>query len=69
MSIQDDYYDLKKLLEEVSEDHPDADWCIESFDRIWDWGCENESDNDKLRPIVNGIRNAISLMFEKEENA
>ena len=58
MSIQDDYFDLMASLK--GEDK-------KRFKRIWAWGCECENDNEKLRPIVNNMREAISLMFEKDE--
>ncbi len=64
MSIQDDIFDIEDLIDNGTIlDKPYKD----AIQRIIVWGTENENDNEKLRPIVNGMRNAISLMFEKEE--
>ena len=61
MSIQDDIFDLENQFEEFGDKG-----LQEAFDRIRDWATEEENENEKLRPIVNGIRNAISAMFEDE---
>lgn len=61
MSIQDDYFDLSEHLQKKG-----PKWALESFNRIWEWGCENENDNEKLRPIVNNMREAISDMFKED---
>lgn len=67
MSMQDDIFDLddffKKLVKKDKKNKPYQD----AWNRVYEWGCECENDNEKLRPIVNGMRNAISAMFEKEE--
>lgn len=62
MSIQDDIFDLEDHFKKKSNKHLNDAW-----ERVYAWGCENENDNEKLRPIVNGMRNAISAMFEKDE--
>lgn len=64
MSIQDDIFDLEDFFK--SKRKPSIG-DREAFGRILDWAIENENENEKLRPIVNGMRNAISAMFEKEE--
>ena len=61
MSIQDDYFELVELLKKRKDKAP-----LEMLERIWRWGCDNESENEKLSPIVNGMREAISLLFAKE---
>ena len=65
MSIQDDYFDLVDYFK-GRRGRVDKEMA-KAFERIWEWGCENENDNERLRPIVNGIRNSISMMFEKEK--
>jgi hypothetical protein len=55
MSLQDDYFDLSAELEGDQ---------LEAFERIWDAFCEVERENERLSPIVSGMRNAIQLMFK-----
>lgn len=62
MSIQDDYFDLSEHLRKKG-----PKWALEAFERIWDWGVDCENENDTLRPIVYNMKNAISLMLEKDE--
>lgn len=62
MSIQDDYFDLSDHLRKKG-----PKWALEAFERIWDWGVDCENENEKLRPIVNNMKNAISLMFDGEK--
>ena len=60
MSIQDDFFELNEYLESQNKEMHSA------FVRIWEWGVYNENENEKLRPIVSGMRNAISAMFEQD---
>ena len=57
-----DIFDLEDHFEELGDKG-----LQDAFNRVRDWGTEEENDNEKLRPIVNGLRNAISLIFEKED--
>lgn len=62
MSIQDDYFDL---LDHLNKKGPQ--WAREAFARIWAWGCENENETERLRPIVGKMRSAISGMFDTDK--
>lgn len=59
MSIQDDYFDLSDSLTGSDK---------EAFERIWEWGVENENENERLRPIVGHMKEAITMMFEKDND-
>ena len=60
MSIQDDYFDVSEHLKKNG-----PEWVSEAFERIWDWAVDRENENEKLRPIVSSMKNAVSLMFEQ----
>ena len=62
MSIQDDYFDVSDHLKKNG-----PEWASEAFERIWGWGVDCENENEKLRPIVSSMKNAVSLMFEQRE--
>ena len=57
MSLQDDYFDLRASL---------TGWKAEAFERIWNAFCEYERENERLAPIVSGMKQAISKMFENK---
>ena len=66
MSIQDDIFDLEDLFAGVAtkkkvDDHREA------FSRLLDWAINNENELEKLRPIVNGLRDSISAIFKEEK--
>lgn len=64
MSIQDDIFDLDDHFKKKSNKHLKDAW-----ERIYAWGCECENENERLRPIVGHMREAITLMFEKEDDS
>lgn len=69
MSIQDDIFDLDDLFEKlVKQDKKKYAPYQKAWQRVYGWGCEEEKDNMKLRPIVNKMKEAISLMFAENED-
>ena len=62
MSIQDDIFDLENYFADI--DKPEYQ---EMFDRVRDWAIDCENECERLRPIVNHMKEAVSLMFQQEQ--
>ena len=66
MSIQDDIFDMgdffKTYTKETGDEEPEKTW-----KRLYNWAVSCENEAYKLSPIVGKMREAISLMFEKDE--
>lgn len=64
MSIQDDIFDLGAGVEEgrIPKEYASA------IERLIDWGTDNENENERIRPIVGHMKEAIELMFKDHNN-
>jgi len=66
VSIQDDIFDLEDLFAGVATKKK-VDDNREAFHRLLNWAINNDNELEKLRPIVNGLRDAIGAIFKEEE--
>lgn len=62
MSIQDDLFDLDDFFEKKANKS-----YAESWERIRDWAIDCENECERLRPIVGHMKEAVSLMFQQEQ--